>query len=115
MSRIFELYPDIAALGSPYSPVNVSNATVDRFFLPSDSNQFKRAASLFGDSAFEAGRRALLEAASKSHRLNGKNVWSYQFSRIDPGTPASLGCYHGSEIKYGTDDRLRIPYPRIAV
>ncbi|KAF8334763.1 Carboxylesterase family-domain-containing protein [Cantharellus anzutake] len=45
------LYPDIPAIGSPYDPVGVSKD--DRFFGP--NNQYKRAASLFGDVVFHSG------------------------------------------------------------
>ena len=48
---LFRLYPDDPSIGSPYDPYNAS--VTDRFFGP--TSQFKRSASIYGDSIFQAG------------------------------------------------------------
>ncbi|KAF8334773.1 Alpha/Beta hydrolase protein [Cantharellus anzutake] len=89
---LLDLYPDIPALGSPYNPIRVSKN--DRFFGP--HNQYKRAASVFGDSVFHSGRRALLDAYVK--RNANYPAWSYHYTQVAPGAPPYLGVYHGSEV-----------------
>lgn len=51
VDRLFQLYPNIPALGSPYAPVNIS--VDDPIFGP--GNQFKRIASFFGDVLLVSG------------------------------------------------------------
>ncbi|KAF8325150.1 Alpha/Beta hydrolase protein [Cantharellus anzutake] len=89
---LLELYPDVPAIGSPYDPVGVSKD--DRFFGP--NNQFKRAASLFGDFIFHGGRRALLDSYVK-HDVYYP-AWTYLYTQVTPGVPAYLGVFHGSEV-----------------
>ena len=93
--KVLELYPDIPALGSPYNPVNVSKD--DRFYGP--KNQYKRLASLFGDGAFETGRRLLLDAYIAHDKEYP--VYNYRFTTNTPGTDPAFGVYHGSDIPFG--------------
>ncbi|KAF8331142.1 Alpha/Beta hydrolase protein [Cantharellus anzutake] len=89
---LLELYPDIAAIGSPYEPVGVSKD--DRFF--GSNNQYKRAASLLGDIVFHSGRRALLDAYVEHFGFHP--AWTYLYTQVTPDTPAYQGVYHGSEL-----------------
>ncbi|KAF8334771.1 Alpha/Beta hydrolase protein [Cantharellus anzutake] len=92
---LLKLYPDIPAIGSPYNPVGASKD--DRFF--GQNNQYKRAASLFGDGAYQSGRRALLDTYVK--RNVDYPAWTYLYTQVIPDTPAYLGVYHGSEAPSG--------------
>ena len=49
--KLLRLYPDDPAIGSPYAPVNASKS--DRFYGP--KNQYKRVASILGDTVFNSG------------------------------------------------------------
>lgn len=49
--KLFRLYPDNPIVGSPYDPVGISKS--DRFYGP--TNQYKRAASIIGDTLFDSG------------------------------------------------------------
>ena len=51
LDQILNLYPDIPALGSPYDPVGANKT--DRFYGP--TNQYKRGASVQGDTIFQSG------------------------------------------------------------
>ncbi|KAF8331132.1 Alpha/Beta hydrolase protein [Cantharellus anzutake] len=92
---LLELYPDIPAIGSPYDPVGVSKN--DRFFGP--NNQFKRAASLFGDIVLHSGRRALLDAYLR--RGAHYPAWTYLYTQVIPGVPVYLGAFHGVSFLFG--------------
>jgi len=49
--ELLRLYPDDPTIGSPYAPVNASKS--DRFYGP--KNQYKRVASILGDTVFNSG------------------------------------------------------------
>ncbi|KAF8918343.1 Alpha/Beta hydrolase protein [Mucidula mucida] len=68
VDRLFELYPDDPALGSPY---NTGNET---FGL---ANSFKRMASLSGDFSFQSQRRLLSQTAAKA----GVKTYGYLFEQ----------------------------------
>ena len=66
MQKIFELYPDDPALGSPFG-------TGNKTFL--SGKEYKRAAAIFGDVVFQAPKRAWLETASAA----GVKTFGYLF------------------------------------
>lgn len=49
--KLLQAYPDDPTVGSPYAPINTSAS--DRFYGP--KNQYKRAASIFGDQFINSG------------------------------------------------------------
>ncbi|KAJ6615101.1 esterase 1 [Mycena sp. CBHHK59/15] len=83
-----ELYPDVAALGSPF---NTGNAT---FGL---SSQFKRAAAI-GEwrLGLLSQRRLWMETATKA----GVKTFGYLFTQPQPNIPPALGVSHGSEVTF---------------
>ncbi|KAJ7074994.1 Alpha/Beta hydrolase protein [Mycena belliarum] len=90
IDRILELYPDIAALGSPY---NTGNET---FGL---SSQFKRYAAAFGDLFFISHRRALSHTAIDL----GIKSFGYIFTEPPPpslGAPPFFGVFHAVDENY---------------
>ncbi|KAF8313064.1 alpha/beta-hydrolase [Clavulina sp. PMI_390] len=94
---LYSLYPDNPALGSPYAPPDVS--PYDRLYPPATTQQYKRFASILGDSIFHAPRRFLLsayEAAGGSQYP----VWNYLFVQNTPGAGPAYGVYHTSEIPF---------------
>uniref|UniRef100_A0A8H7XT35 Carboxylic ester hydrolase n=1 Tax=Psilocybe cubensis TaxID=181762 RepID=A0A8H7XT35_PSICU len=86
VAKLLELYPDDPALGSPF---NTGNQT---FGLNSN---FKRAAALFGDLAFQGQRRAWIQAASRV----GVKTFGYLFTQPQPNS-GPFGVFHGSEVPY---------------
>ncbi|KAI0742346.1 esterase 1 [Daedaleopsis nitida] len=87
LSTLLQLYPDIAALGSPF---NTGNET---FGL---SSQYKRAAAMLGDTTFQAPRRAWIQTASAA----GVKTFGYLFADQNAVTTPSRGVSHASEIPY---------------
>ncbi|KAJ6583766.1 esterase 1 [Mycena sp. CBHHK59/15] len=95
--RLFELYPDVPALGCPF---NTGNET---FGL---SSQYKRSSAMYGDIMFQSQRRAWMQATSS------KGVKSYGYLLTDAPPDESppiivpemdsgrLGVYHGLELYY---------------
>jgi hypothetical protein len=57
LPKLLQLYPDDPTVGSPYSPVGTSKS--DRFYGP--TNQYKRIASILGDTIFNAGAPSTAE------------------------------------------------------
>lgn len=109
LQKVFQLYPDIPELGSPYyNPETPTSAGTtqnlsSRIYAPLASNQYKRSSSFFGDFTFNAQRRSYLKGTMVAGRKNRDKVWSYEFSQNDKfanGTGSALGAYHGSELKY---------------
>lgn len=92
-ASIAAAYPDDPTVGSPYNPTN-GNKT-DRFF-PGFDNQFKRAASLYGDIRFQANRRFLLEAGIQSN--NTPAAWTFAWSDPPPKAPVWHGVAHGNDL-----------------
>ncbi|KAF8342998.1 Alpha/Beta hydrolase protein [Cantharellus anzutake] len=88
------LYPDIPSLGSPYPNNDVDFDQDDRLFPQHESNQFRRAASVFGDLVFDSARRLQAEIMSDS-----VPVWTYQF-RTPVRGPKHYGVGHSAEIPY---------------
>lgn len=85
--RLLNLYPDIAALGSPFGTGN------NTFGL---SSQYKRASALQGDLGFTSQRRFWQQTAAKA----GVRTWGYLFTQPQPQLPDFVGVPHGSEINY---------------
>lgn len=75
---MLKLYPDVAALGSPFGTGN------ETFGL---SSQFKRASAIVGDTAFQSQRRSLAELLGE----NGVPIFAYFFTDPQPSQPAFLG------------------------
>ncbi|KXN81465.1 Lipase 2 [Leucoagaricus sp. SymC.cos] len=86
-TKLLQLYPDVPALGSPF---NTGNNT---FGL---SSEFKRAAALQGDRAFQSQRRFWQQTAANA----GVKTWGYLFTQPQPQSPPFLGTTHGSEVNY---------------
>ena len=88
----FEAYPDDPTKGSPFEAVNKT----DRFYSP-DTNQYKRAAALYGDIRYQAGRRFFIRQASDPKRGNVA-VYNYQYKIPRPVDPAKLGVPHTTDL-----------------
>ncbi|RDB17237.1 Lipase 2 [Hypsizygus marmoreus] len=92
VDRLFKLYPDVPALGSPF---NTGNET---FGL---SSVYKQAAAIQGDLLFEAPRRLWMHIASAA----GIKSFGYLFTEPDPANAGiGLGVAHASDVPvlYGT-------------
>ncbi|KAF5350555.1 hypothetical protein D9756_008573 [Leucocoprinus leucothites] len=87
VDRLFELYPDIPALGSPF---NTGNNTLGR------SAEFKRAAAIQGDLQFTSQRRLWQQTAANA----GVKTWGYLFTQPQPQSPDFLGVPHIAEVNY---------------
>ncbi|KAK0553667.1 hypothetical protein OC845_001139 [Tilletia horrida] len=101
LNTLFKLYPDDNTLGSPYynSPTSVSVGTTntsDPYFPPA-TNQFKRAAALYGAWRYEAPHRKFI--LQRYHALSS-GVWSYRWSQHDASVAEYLGVTHSSELPY---------------
>ncbi|KXN82866.1 Lipase 2 [Leucoagaricus sp. SymC.cos] len=81
--KLLQLYPDDPALGSPF---NTGNNTLG---MP---NEFKRAAAIEGDLAFQSQRRFWQQTAANT----GVRTWGYLFTQPQP----ELQPYFGSEISH---------------
>ncbi|UZJ53411.1 hypothetical protein CBS101457_002731 [Exobasidium rhododendri] len=90
LNNVLAAYPDVPSQGSPYAPVGVRSD--DRFF--GSTNQYKRAASLYGDIRFQSNRRFLLSAFANE----GLKVYSYLYAQSNPADAASVGVPHGSDL-----------------
>lgn len=114
--EVLRLYPDDPTLGSPFDPVGLNKS--DRIYGP--TNQYKRAAAIFGDTAFQSGqypmpfvkgtatymfplrilgRRALLDAYITIDEFYP--AYTYLFTQPTAGAPPAAGVSHGSEISFG--------------
>ncbi|KAI0644307.1 carotenoid ester lipase precursor [Trametes meyenii] len=80
LTRLFELYPNDPAQGSPFGTGDANQL----------SPQYKRMAAFQGDVIFHATRRPLLDQISAS-----QPAWSYSQS--------ARFCYHFAEDAHGTD------------
>ncbi|PWZ02862.1 alpha/beta-hydrolase [Testicularia cyperi] len=108
IQKVLELYPDTPAEGSPYENAGTATSAAtaandSRVYEPLETNQYKRAASFFGDFVFGAHRRAYLSGATKAGRKNRNKTWSYIFSQNDKypnGTGNPLGPHHGVDNAY---------------
>ncbi|RDB17139.1 Lipase 2 [Hypsizygus marmoreus] len=86
VDRLFQLYPDVPALGSPF---NTGNET---FGL---SSVYKQAAAIQGDLFFEAPRRLWIQIASAA----GIKCFGYLFTEPDPANAGTgLGVAHASDV-----------------
>lgn len=86
-------YPDVPALGSPYSPAN-GNAS-DRFW-PGENNQYKRCASFYGDMRYHSNRRFLLQQGLESKKTPA--AWTYLFQDRPVHAAVDLGVPHSSDL-----------------
>ena len=81
MNTLFQLYPDIPALGCPFGTGN------DTFGL---SSTFKQAAAIIGDAAFHSRRRELANVFA-AHNVP---FYGYMFSEPQPQNPPyAAGAY----------------------
>ncbi|KAJ6625127.1 esterase 1 [Mycena sp. CBHHK59/15] len=87
IQTILGLYPDVAALGSPF---NTGNET---FGL---SSQYKRAAAIIGDMDFLSQRRLWIEAAANI----GVKTFGYLFTQPQLNIPPAFGVPHASEVLF---------------
>ncbi|PFH50825.1 hypothetical protein AMATHDRAFT_60267 [Amanita thiersii Skay4041] len=87
LDTLFQLYPNIPALGSPF---NTGNET---FGL---SSVFKQASAMTGDVSFLSQRRFWSEAGSRA----GVKNFAYLFTEPDPTAPPEVGVGHAFEIPY---------------
>ncbi|KAJ3551617.1 hypothetical protein NM688_g4599 [Phlebia brevispora] len=95
LNSLLALYPDNPALGSPYGTGN------NTFSL---NPGFKRVAAIVGDLAFQALRRAWIQAATKA----GVKTYGYLFTQASAATPSQLffGVQHESDIGYTYGDKV---------
>ncbi|QRV90072.1 carbohydrate esterase family 10 protein [Ceratobasidium sp. AG-Ba] len=86
---LLAFYPDDISAGSPYG---TGNETFGR------AKEFKRIASLVGDLAFNAPRRAFIQQAAARRQ----KIWqrSYLFTQQSPSAPPGWGVYHTLETTY---------------
>ncbi|KAH9027863.1 carotenoid ester lipase precursor [Lactarius hengduanensis] len=89
LDELLTLYPQDDTQGSPYD-TGIQNA-----FTP----QFKRIASILGDSVFQAPRRFFLNNVSDK-----QNTWSFLSKRLE--SMLVLGSAHGSDVQniYGAGE-----------
>ncbi|RPD53051.1 esterase 1 [Lentinus tigrinus ALCF2SS1-7] len=87
LDELLEIYPEDPTVGSPYGTGSQT------FGL---SPEYKRLASIVGDTQFQAPRRAWVQAAA----ANG--VPAYAFLFADPAAVADekLGVTHGTDVPY---------------
>lgn len=83
---------------SPYEATHTQNRFFGAVLLntSADTNQFKRAASIYGDLRFQASRRWLLEQG-----INNRNIpaaWSWLFSEPRKTDPTWQGVPHSSDL-----------------
>ena len=81
VATLLQLYPDDAALGSPFGTGN------ETFGL---SSQYKRAAAILGDMSFQGPRRRWIQAASAA----GVKTFGYYFTDQNAVTTPSRGGTH---------------------
>ncbi|KAM0749102.1 alpha/beta-hydrolase [Meredithblackwellia eburnea MCA 4105] len=86
LEPIWELYPPIPSVGSPYQTGN------ETFGL---APAFKRAASLLGDVFFQAPRRHFLRETPKDF---GEPSWNYLYDEKRPGAEDRNGAQHGADL-----------------
>ncbi|KAH6896263.1 triacylglycerol lipase 3 [Coprinopsis sp. MPI-PUGE-AT-0042] len=87
IDRIFEMYPDVPALGSPYGTGNE---------LFGSTSLYKRAAAIQGDITFASPLRHWMQAAAA---YNVK-AYGYLFSHHNPLEESALGVPHGAVLPY---------------
>ncbi|RPD53636.1 extracellular triacylglycerol lipase precursor [Lentinus tigrinus ALCF2SS1-7] len=87
VATLLQLYPDNAALGSPFGTGN------ETFGF---SSQYKRASALLGDASFQGPRREWIQAASTA----GVKTFGYYFTDQNAVTTPSKGVTHALEIPY---------------
>ncbi|PWN91962.1 alpha/beta-hydrolase [Acaromyces ingoldii] len=93
-SDLLQAYPDDPTVGSPYRPKNGDND--NRFF--GDTNQFKRAASIYADTRFQSVRRNLLKNYLKKSPKT--SIYSYHFANYRDGDADYLGIPHGADLDF---------------
>lgn len=108
--RLQELYPNDPAVGSPFDARLMGAENTDRFFPPTDTNQFKRLAAVVADGFFSAPRRQQLEAS-----VGRVRSWSYLFAQPWPNVifsnpedglggggfnRPSSGVFHGTDMAF---------------
>lgn len=76
-----KLYPDDAAVGSPFEPELVNASPDNRFY--GAGNEYKRDAAILTDGLYNVGRRMQLQA---SVGRKGVKCWSYLFAQPSPFT-----------------------------
>jgi acetylcholinesterase len=91
INQVLDAYPDDPRAGSPYHAAGSS--PTDRFFGP--TNQFKRAASIYGDIRFQSDRRLWLSAFTNN---NENKAYSYIYAQDSPRDSPSVGVPHGSDL-----------------
>lgn len=92
METVLDAYPDVPQQGSPYTPRTGSNS--DRYF--GRTNQFKRAAALYGDIRFQSNRRNLLRQGLATG--NTPAAWTWLYSLPAYKESAYLGVAHSDDL-----------------
>ena len=87
LDELLEIYPEDATVGSPYGTGN------NTFGL---SPEYKRLASIVGDTQFQAPRRGWVQAAA----ANGVPVHAFLFADPAAVTDEKLGVTHGTDVPY---------------
>ncbi|PWN45436.1 alpha/beta-hydrolase [Ceraceosorus guamensis] len=88
LRSVIAAYPDDPSLGSPFSAADPT----DRFYGP--TNQYKRAAAVYGDIRWHSNRRLFLQRAAAAN----VPIHAYLFSNRNPRAPVELGVPHGADL-----------------
>lgn len=91
MNQVLDAYPDDPRVGSPYHAAGAS--LTNRFF--GTTNQYKRAASIYGDIRYQSNRRLWLSAFTTN---NANKAYSYIYAQDNPRDLPSIGVPHGSDL-----------------
>ncbi|CAD6979626.1 unnamed protein product [Tilletia controversa] len=101
LSNLFRLFPDDVTKGSPFynrpNSVSAGNTNPENPFFEPSTNQFKRAASIYGAWRYIAPHRKFL---LQRYAAKSSGIWSYQFAQQDEQVSPHLGVTHASELTY---------------
>lgn len=92
MDSLLDAYPDTPQVGSPFTPRTGGDNS--RYF--GRTNQFKRAAALYGDIRFQSNRRNLLRQGLSTG--NTPAAWTWQYSLPSYQESAFLGVAHSDDL-----------------
>ncbi|PWN22293.1 alpha/beta-hydrolase [Microstroma glucosiphilum] len=107
MDEVLNAYPDIPQEGSPFTPR--TGGDTNRYF--GHTNQFKRAAALYGDIRFQSNRRNLLWQGLATG--NTPAAWTWLYSCPSYKESVSLGVAHSDDLNalYSVAGDQRHPSP----
>ncbi|GMK57932.1 hypothetical protein CspeluHIS016_0407660 [Cutaneotrichosporon spelunceum] len=88
VQRIFDKYPNIPKMGSPFGTGN------ETFGL---SPVFKQGSAMVGDLAFHSRRRKFLR---RSNDYGNNQTWTYEFRGPTPNLAPHFGIPHSADVPY---------------